>query len=316
MNYSKIGKFIQEKRKSKNLTQKELAKKIGVTDNAISKWERGQGCPDVSILEILSKELECSILELLKGRNIENEIISITEADDYIKESITYSKEDIKNRVITICNRIIEVAIVCIVCFLVYLNVSQMIYIDKQYTYKVSNDEYKKIVNYISTLEENIDTIKNNQGNFSDDDYLKIVNNISDFYTDINKNKFLGYIKNKETFTYTINDIRILNLQAYFLGYERNILETLEKYTNSKSIELYKNLTTEAFFNNGELSRSIVTKTYFTYQYNLDNSNEYGENLYGVAVEDLGYMESNLKYELCKLIYLTEVVMEVGEISE
>ncbi len=84
----------------------------------------------------------------------------------------------------------------------------------------------KKIVNYISTLEENIDIIKNNQGNFNDDDYLKIVNNISDFYTDINKNKFLGYRKSKETFTYTINDIRILNLQAYFLGYERNILET------------------------------------------------------------------------------------------
>ena len=72
MNYDKIGKIIQEKRKEKNLTQKELAEKIGVTDRAVSKWERGVGCPDVSILEILSKELDCSILEILKGRKIEN----------------------------------------------------------------------------------------------------------------------------------------------------------------------------------------------------------------------------------------------------
>lgn len=72
MNYDKIGSFIQQKRKDKGLTQKQLAEKLGVTDRAISKWERGQGCPDVSILEILSKELGCSILELLKGREIEN----------------------------------------------------------------------------------------------------------------------------------------------------------------------------------------------------------------------------------------------------
>ena len=52
MNYDKIGSFIQQKRKDKGLTQKQLAEKLGVTDRAISKWERGQGCPDVSILEI------------------------------------------------------------------------------------------------------------------------------------------------------------------------------------------------------------------------------------------------------------------------
>ena len=67
MNYEKIGEFIALKRKEKNLTQKDLAKKIGVTDKAVSRWERGIGCPDVSILEILSKELDVFVLELLKG---------------------------------------------------------------------------------------------------------------------------------------------------------------------------------------------------------------------------------------------------------
>lgn len=41
MNQEKIGKYIREKRKNKNITQQDLAKKIGVTDKAISKWENG-----------------------------------------------------------------------------------------------------------------------------------------------------------------------------------------------------------------------------------------------------------------------------------
>ena len=80
---------------------------MGVTDRAISKWERGQGCPDVSILEILSKELGCSILELLKGREIENEVIPVTAADDYVRDSMNISKQITKENVISIINKII-----------------------------------------------------------------------------------------------------------------------------------------------------------------------------------------------------------------
>ena len=112
MNYDKIGSFIQQKRKDKGLTQKQLAEKLGVTDRAISKWERGQGCPDVSILEILSKEFGCSILELLKGREIENEVIPVTEADDYVRGSMNISKQITKEKVISIINKIIVIYIV------------------------------------------------------------------------------------------------------------------------------------------------------------------------------------------------------------
>ena len=98
MNYNKIGNFIAEKRKEKGLTQKELAEKIGVTDKAVSKWERGLGCPDVSILEVLASTLDVSILEILKGRPIENEIIKVTEANDYVKESLNYSKVQTKEK--------------------------------------------------------------------------------------------------------------------------------------------------------------------------------------------------------------------------
>lgn len=115
MNYDKIGEFILKKRKDKNLTQKGLASKIGVTEQAVSRWERGLGCPDVSILEVLVKELDISILELLKGRKIENEVMKVTEADDYIKESLNVSNKMIKDKIIDKASKIILLPILIII---------------------------------------------------------------------------------------------------------------------------------------------------------------------------------------------------------
>lgn len=137
MNYDKIGSFIQQKRKDKGLTQKQLAEKLGVTDRAISKWERGQGCPDVSILEILSKELGCSILELLKGREIENEVIPVTEADDYVRDSMNISKQITKEKVISIINKIVVGTIIVIFILLLYFNVMQKIYVNRVYNLSI-----------------------------------------------------------------------------------------------------------------------------------------------------------------------------------
>ena len=75
MNSEKIGKFITEKRKLKNLTQKELAEKVGISDKAVSKWESGRGCPDISIIEDLAKTLDTSIVAILKGEEITEEMI-------------------------------------------------------------------------------------------------------------------------------------------------------------------------------------------------------------------------------------------------
>ncbi len=67
MNSEKTGLFIAECRKQKNMTQKELAKKLGVTDKAISRWETGRGYPDIEILPDLANTLSVSINELLNG---------------------------------------------------------------------------------------------------------------------------------------------------------------------------------------------------------------------------------------------------------
>ena len=73
MDQLKIGKFISECRKQKNLTQMQLSEKLGITDKAISKWERGIAMPDSSIMLELCEILGISVNELLSGEKIDME---------------------------------------------------------------------------------------------------------------------------------------------------------------------------------------------------------------------------------------------------
>ncbi len=80
INPTVVGKFIAQKRKEKNLTQENLAERLGVSNKSISKWERGKCMPDYSIVESLCKELGITISELLDGE--ENENNSLRTYDD------------------------------------------------------------------------------------------------------------------------------------------------------------------------------------------------------------------------------------------
>ena len=73
MDLTKIGKFIQECRKAKKLTQVQLAQKIGVSEKTISKWECGKGFPDASLILPLCKTLDITSNELLSGKRLTNE---------------------------------------------------------------------------------------------------------------------------------------------------------------------------------------------------------------------------------------------------
>ena len=73
MDQLKIGKFIAECRKKANLTQMQLAEKLGITDKAVSKWERGVAMPDTSIMLELCNILGISVNELLSGEKINME---------------------------------------------------------------------------------------------------------------------------------------------------------------------------------------------------------------------------------------------------
>ena len=67
MNQNQIGLLIRRLRTEQNLTQRTLAEALGITDQAVSKWERGLGCPDVSLLPSLSRALGVPMERLLAG---------------------------------------------------------------------------------------------------------------------------------------------------------------------------------------------------------------------------------------------------------
>lgn len=73
MDQVRIGQFIRTLRKECRMTQSELAAALGVTDQAVSKWERGLGCPDVSLLPGLSQALGAPVDDLLSGSRNERE---------------------------------------------------------------------------------------------------------------------------------------------------------------------------------------------------------------------------------------------------
>ena len=66
------GAVIRRLRENKKMTQEELAEKIFVSSKAVSKWETGQGFPDISLMEPLAKALDISVIELLSGEDVKN----------------------------------------------------------------------------------------------------------------------------------------------------------------------------------------------------------------------------------------------------
>lgn len=73
MDQIRIGRFIAEERKRKGYTQRQLSEKLGISDKTVSKWERGNGFPEVSLLLPLCGELDISVNELLSGKRVSEE---------------------------------------------------------------------------------------------------------------------------------------------------------------------------------------------------------------------------------------------------
>ena len=93
MNQEKFARFITQRRKQLNLTQKDIAEKLHVSISAVSKYERGLSYPDITLLEPLSQILEVTIVDLFKGEISRNDLSSL-EASDLFLELI--SKQRLK----------------------------------------------------------------------------------------------------------------------------------------------------------------------------------------------------------------------------
>lgn len=112
MTSENCGKFISELRKEKNLTQKQLAEALNVSDKAISRWETGKGFPDITSLISLSGFFGVSVNELLAGKRIEEENFTEIAEKNVIQTIETKEKEVKKKKFQTI---------LCVIIFFIVL---------------------------------------------------------------------------------------------------------------------------------------------------------------------------------------------------
>ena len=95
----KFGEFVSKLRKERGMTQKELAEKLFVSDKAVSKWERGQSLPDITMLNPLADALGVTAAELLNCGKIEGEKVDALQVDELVEKAIELNKEpDISKR--------------------------------------------------------------------------------------------------------------------------------------------------------------------------------------------------------------------------
>lgn len=301
MNYDAIGKFIQMRRKEKGLTQKELANKIGVTDKAVSKWETGLGCPDTAILEILSKELDCSILELLKGREIKEEVIPVTEMDDYIKDSIQYGENSVKK----VISNIIALMAIFTVAVLYILNITNMYNQRKQYVYDHSIS--KRLVERVNIINKNIDIIKKHQGKYTKEDYGTIILLLEKTQKEIDSNPYIDYSGDY----LTINDLYMMDTLSFGYANNLSILRLLTKYDSSYETtvsNLVESIGTRMFLGSA-MTQNIYDLSY-KYQIIYKSIFDISDAVPAQA------REYDIYYRLGLYIDTTNAIIEVGDIHE
>ena len=243
MDQEKIGKYIFNKRKEKNMTQQDLASKLGVTDKAISKWERGIGLPDISYLESLSDILGISILELLRGEDMNKNM----DNKDII-ESFKYGSILTKNKIKLIINTLLITIILFISFLVLFLNIKNIIYLNKEYDNYVSENIYD--------LDSYYNVILNNQGKYSDLDYEEIknyVNNGKNIYNDKTKKYLLKEkvkVKDYEEFDNNYgadlikNSISSTKIYNILLKYDLSKIDNMINYAKyaDKFIESLRNM--------------------------------------------------------------------------
>ena len=92
MNQTAIGSYIARKRKEQNLTQEQLAEKIGVSNKTISKWENGKCMPDYSIIEPLCEALGVTLPELMDGEDAAEDSVRVYD-DEQILDLLRRTQE-------------------------------------------------------------------------------------------------------------------------------------------------------------------------------------------------------------------------------
>ena len=93
MDNLRFGAFVAQLRKEQNMTQRELADRLHVTDKAVSRWETGKGFPDVKLLESLAMALNVSLVELICSERQQADHLTVAEAEQVVSQAMDQSQK-------------------------------------------------------------------------------------------------------------------------------------------------------------------------------------------------------------------------------
>ena len=305
MNNAKIGAFIKQLRKEKNLTQKDLATILGITDRAISEWERGLGCPDISLLEPLAKALDITVLELLKGEHLQNNH-NLDELD--LLESMNFSKKNTLKIIKTISNYISVILITTISLFIIITNIKSILLEHQKFDfsdYFIKKQEQTTIPpeknpnELIVEFNQKLDLILTTQGN-----YTTIKTHMNVLKDTLTAQKNEAYLKKT---TYTFYDL--LN---FYLAHQNLLTYPLDNKDLYPIILKY----------NSNLSDNLLQYNYYSslLQENYFHIYSYLEQPYHInsRLPYQGYQPD--PYYVIKIIYQKELILindiiEAGDIK-
>lgn len=233
MNQMKIGKFISECRKEKGLTQQELAERLGLTAKAVSKWETGNGLPDVSLYETLCKELGITLNEFFAGEYIEEQHL-IVQTDENLEDILKeYYKMKKQKSMITLVLCVIVGGIVILLIdfirkFVLVAGVASLLNLwqgDIEPEILTDAAKYEKsyyIKTYGGDLDSNLSVFPDS---ITDDMIVKTFeSSLTTGFFDTDGYIFLEYILDKENFDKEVS--RLQALEAKIENYDG------ESYTN------------------------------------------------------------------------------------
>ena len=112
MDQIQIGKFIAESRKAKDLTQRQFADALSISDKTISKWECGKGLPEVSLMLPLCAALEITVNDLLSGEKV-SEVDYQRKAEGNMMDLMKENEENRKRMALSMITVVITIIAVC-----------------------------------------------------------------------------------------------------------------------------------------------------------------------------------------------------------
>ena len=128
MDNLQFGAFVARLRKERNMTQKDLADALHITDKAVSKWETGKGFPDVKLLEPLARALGVSLVELMRGERLETEALPVSEAEQVVSQAMDRSQRATARRYLKLLSALLMgigalclLRLIPVIGFLIYL---------------------------------------------------------------------------------------------------------------------------------------------------------------------------------------------------